>query len=92
MLGNFLCCHLLTFFKLNFFKKFLSGILSQRQTVWIQIRLNSLDPDQACLPDLSPICLQRLSADDKSCRLRVVIKDTMLFEASEVLRKFIRIR
>ena len=38
MLGNFscLCCRLLTFFKVNF----LSGTLSECQTVWIQIRTN----------------------------------------------------
>ena len=47
---------LLTFFKINFFKKNLS--LS-----------DSLDPDQdrhSVSPDLGPNCLQRLSTDDKS--------------------------
>ena len=57
MLGNFscFCCHLLTFFKIYFFKKNLSGTLSECQTVWIQIRTN----------DLGTNYLQRLSADDK---------------------------
>ena len=40
MLGNFSCfsCHLLTFFKINFFKKILS-----RTTIRVS---NSLDPDE----------------------------------------------
>ena len=40
MLGNFtfLFYRLLIFFKINFFKKFLSGIPSDCQTVWNQIR------------------------------------------------------
>ena len=47
----------------------------QCQTVWIQMRTdriirvsNGLDPDQdrhSVCPDMSPNCLQRLSADDK---------------------------
>ena len=36
------CCRLLTFFKINFFKKALSETLSQCQTVWIQIRTDIL--------------------------------------------------
>ena len=47
------------FFKINFFKKILSEIPSECQTV--------LDPDQALQfvgPDLGPNCLPRLSADD----------------------------
>ena len=56
-----LCCHLLsTFFKINFFKKNLSGTLRAS---------NSSDPDQdqcSVSPDLGQKCLQRLSADDKS--------------------------
>ena len=31
-------CRLLTFFKINFFQKILSGTLSECQMVWIQIR------------------------------------------------------
>ena len=61
MLGNFsYFCHLLTFFKSNFFK------YSFRNTIRVS---NGLDPDQDGQnvgPDLSPNCLQRLSADDKS--------------------------
>ena len=40
MLGNFscFCCRLLTFFKMNFFEKILSGTLSECQTFTIQIR------------------------------------------------------
>ena len=58
--GNFacFCCCLLTFFKINFFKKF------------FQVRVsNRLEPDQdqhSVSPDLVPNCLQRLSADNKS--------------------------
>ena len=47
---------LLIFFKINFFKN----------TIWVS---NRLDPDQAghfVGPDLGPICLQKLSADDTS--------------------------
>ena len=62
MLGNFscFCCRLLTFFKNKFFKKFFQ---EHYQSV-------SLVPDQdrrSVGPDLGPYCLQRLSADDKSC-------------------------
>ena len=43
MMGNFsyFCCRLLTFFKINFFKKFFQKYY-QCQTVWIQIRTNLL--------------------------------------------------
>ena len=54
MLGNFASLFVIWgfffffFSKINFFKKKnLSGTLSGYQTVWIQIRPNSLDPDQA---------------------------------------------
>ena len=47
------------FFKFNFFEKNLSGIPSECQTDWIQIR-----PDVLSWLDLGPICLQRLSSDD----------------------------
>ena len=56
-----LFCRLLIFFKINFFRKILSGIPSECQTVF--------DPDQArhfVGSDLGPNCLQRLSADDTS--------------------------
>ena len=49
------------FFKINFFKK------KKKKTIRVS---NSLVPDQArCFvgPDLGLNCLQRLSADDKSC-------------------------
>ena len=58
MLGNYLC--LLPFFQNDLFLKKNERILSERQTVWIQIRTCSVGPDP------SPNCLQRLSADDKS--------------------------
>ena len=59
--GKFSCffCHLLTFFKNNFFQKNLSGKLSVS---------NHLDPDRDRRfvgPDLGPNYLRRLSADDK---------------------------
>ena len=40
MQGNFscFCCRLLTFFKINFFPKILSGTLLECQMVWIQMR------------------------------------------------------
>ena len=62
MLGNFscFCCRLLTSFKINFLEN------SFRNTIRVS---NSLDPDQAqhyVGPDLSPDCLQMLSADDTS--------------------------
>ena len=52
----------LTFFKINFFEKFFQEYLQG---------VNGLDPDQdrqTVGPDLSPNCLQRFSADDKSHR------------------------
>ena len=63
MLGNFAFFVVLDFcfLKLTFSK------ISFRNTIRMS---NSLDPDQARLfvgPDLGPNCLQRLSADDKSC-------------------------
>ena len=45
------------FFQSQLFRKIISGILSECQTVWIQIR-----PDIYVGPDLGPNCLQRLSA------------------------------
>ena len=39
MLGN---CRLLTFFKIDFFQKILSGTLSECQTVWTHIRIDFL--------------------------------------------------
>ena len=54
-LGNFiiLFCRLLIF-QNQIFEKNILGILSECQTVWIHF----------VGPDLGPICLQRLSADD----------------------------
>ena len=59
MLGNFscFCCPLLTFFKINFFK------IKFRNTIRVS---NALDSDQdrhSVGPDLSPNCLQRLTAE-----------------------------
>ena len=54
------------FFQNYFSLKILSGVLSECQTVWIQIRINMsnrLDPDQDrhfVGPDLCQNCLQRL--------------------------------
>ena len=56
---------LLIFFKLHF-QKVLSGISSECQTAWIQIRPNHVQPD------LVPNCLQMLSADETS-RQRVKV-------------------
>ena len=60
-----LFCHLLIFYKINFFKKIIARIPSSVS--------NSLDPDQDqmsgsrfVVPDLGPNCLQKLSADDTS--------------------------
>ena len=53
-----LFCRLDIFFKLTFSKK------SFRNTIRVA---NSLEPDQIVEPDLGPNCLQRISADDKSC-------------------------
>ena len=56
-LHTLLLCHVLNLWMLNFFN-----------TTQVS---NSLDPDQArhfVGPDLGLNCLQRLSADDKSCR------------------------
>ena len=60
--------------------------------VFIILRVsNSLDPDQArCFvgPDLGPICLQRLSADNKNCHLlgKSDMKDTWMFFTLQSLR------
>ena len=60
MACNFIC-HLWIFLEIIFFKN------SFRKIIRVS---NNLDPDQArhfVGPDLGPNCLQRLSADDKSC-------------------------
>ena len=58
MLGNFscFCCHLSTFFKINFFKNSFRNIIRVS---------NALDSDQDQHSDLGQNCLQWLSADDK---------------------------
>ena len=58
------CCLWIFFFRLTFSKK------SFRNTIRVS---SCLDPDQAqhfVGPDLGPNCLQRLSADEKSCQWR----------------------
>ena len=62
MMGKFscFCCRLLTFSKINFFKKFFQNTNSECQMVSIQIRTNVV------CPELDPNCLHCLSADDKS--------------------------
>ena len=51
-------------------KKKLSGILSECQTVWIQIRPNKKNQARCfVMPDLGPNCVQRLSADEKQSPL-----------------------
>ena len=78
MLDNLscLCCHLLTFFNINLFKKFF-------QDYYKCVKIYKLDKYNVCVfykgldpcqdrhfisPDLGQNCLQRLSADDKSRR------------------------
>ena len=51
----YLCFGLLTYFKINFFKKNHSGTLSECQTIWIQTRINFFVG-----PDMGPNCLPRL--------------------------------
>ena len=46
------------FFQNQLFQKFLSGVQSECQTVWTQIRPDFVGPD------LGQNCLQSLSADD----------------------------
>ena len=62
------CCRLLTFFKINFFKKKKSGTLSECQEHYIRVSKGE-DPEldrHSVGPDVGPICLQRLSDDGKS--------------------------
>ena len=54
----------------DFFSKLTFSKNSFRNTIRVS---NGLDPDKdrrAVGPDLGPNCLQRLSADDKNCRLQ----------------------
>ena len=67
MLGNFwcFCCHLLTFFKISFFKIFFFSSTIRVSNCW--------DPEQdrRCVgPDLDQNCLQMLSIDDKYLRMQ----------------------
>ena len=66
-----LFCRLLIFFQNQLFRKNLSILPSECQTVWIQIR-----PDIFVGPDLDPNCLQRLSEDDT---MSYVIKSCLYF-------------
>ena len=69
MLGNFACSFFFFFFFFFFlsFKDFFfgggGGDFFQKNLSGIPSMSNSLDPD----PDRGPNCLQRLSADGKSC-------------------------
>ena len=54
------------FFQNYPFKNFLSGTLSECQTVLIEIRTDTMSHSVG--PDLGPNCLQRLLVDDKSCQ------------------------
>ena len=70
-LGNFSCLFFLSpaDFLQNFpFQEFLSGALSECQTVWIQ--------RFAVSPDLGPNCFQRLSADNENCRYQGKLNHT----------------
>ena len=62
MLGNFsyFCCRLLTFFKINFFKKFFQENSQSFK------RFGSRSGRRSVSPDLGPNCLQKLSAGDES--------------------------
>ena len=57
----FMLCGLQIVFQIQTFRKILSGIPSEYQTIWIQIR-----PGVFIGPGLDPNCLQRLSADGTS--------------------------
>ena len=57
----FICCRLLTFFKINVFKKFYQEHYSSIK----QLGSRS-GPMFHVGPDLGPNCLQRISAEDKS--------------------------
>ena len=81
------------FFKINFFEKILSAILSLVSVS------NNLDPDQAghiVRLDLSPNCLQTISAEDtgrqnvnlihKCANLNLSIYYTKIFARTRILR------
>ena len=57
MMGNFACFSVVNIF----FRKILSGILSDCQTIWIQI-----EALHVVGPDMRPNCLQSVSAEDTS--------------------------
>ena len=60
MLGNSPCfCHMLIFFKINFFSIFFSGMRSECQPV-----LNPIKHDYFAGSDRGAKCLQMSSADD----------------------------
>ena len=69
MLGNFACFFVVYGFFFFFF--FFFKLTFSKTSIGNTIRVsNSLNPDQArhfVGPDLGPNCLQRLSAEDKSC-------------------------
>ena len=58
--------HLLTFFMINFFQKFVLGYYQSVN----QVRSRSGPTFCRFSPDLGPNCLQRLSADNKSLLAR----------------------
>ena len=63
MRGNFscFCCHLLIFFKINFFEK-----KKFRNTIRVSNGFDQVQDQHFVGPDLGPNCLQKLSEDDKT--------------------------
>ena len=92
---NFSCsfCRLLTFFQNKLFQKNLSPASGH---YYIRVS-SSLDPDQnrhSVVPDLGPVCLQKISANDKSCHKqeRVMKVSYFLFSVSpnQIVRLYSR--
>ena len=62
------CCHLLTFVKIDFFKKKI------RNSIRVSNSLDQAKDRHTVGPDLGPNCLQMLSADNKSQIARKELK------------------